>query len=357
MIPLPVCHTSFSTLERNACCLNACPRSVSVAARFACYPLAGTMVPSLRAWNSLTLASSLHCLLKVAHALRRGTWTPMRRYLEALPASLKVVPRALLVVSAHWDEPRPTVLTSPSPPMLFDYYGFPPHTYKLSWPAPGATDVAARVRELLSNQGIASADDATRGFDHGTFVPLMVSFPDAKIPTTQLSLVRGLDAATHLSIGAALAPLRDEGVLIVASGMSYHNLSKLRGPPSAEVASASNAFDSWLVQALCTDATPEARRAMLQRWTDAPSAKSCHPPGAIARTPHASIIQSFAHHRYQAGRSISCLASSPRVLRAIKQPSKRSPTPACPALVSAHSNGATLEITSVGVCKQMKVPS
>ena len=111
--------------------------------------------------------------------------------------------------------PRDETAASPAP---YDYYGFPPETYRLTWPAPGATTLAARVRELLGGAGLESGEDAARGYDHGTFVPLMLTFPEADVPTTQLSLVAGLDPERHLAIGRALAPLRDEGVYIVGSG-------------------------------------------------------------------------------------------------------------------------------------------
>ena len=97
----------------------------------------------------------------------------------------------MVVVSAHWEEPVPTVMTSPRPPILYDYYGFPPETYRITWPAPGDPRLAARVRELLGAAGFATAEDVARGFDHGTFIPLKVTFPDADVPTVQLSLSRG----------------------------------------------------------------------------------------------------------------------------------------------------------------------
>src|SRR5689334_8631112 len=145
-------------------------------------------------------------------------------YLRSVRDVPPVAPRALLVVSAHWEEPVPTVMTSAHPAMLYDYYGFPPESYQLTWPAPGDPALAGRVRELLGNAGFATAEDTERGFDHGTFVPLKVTYPEAEIPCVQLSLRRGLDPAEHIAMGRALAPLRDEGVLIVGSGMSYHNL-------------------------------------------------------------------------------------------------------------------------------------
>jgi aromatic ring-opening dioxygenase catalytic subunit (LigB family) len=181
-------------------------------------------------------------------------------------------PRAVLAVSAHWEERVPTVMTSARPPMLYDYYGFPPNAYEIQWPTPGAPELASRVRSLLSSAGIESAEDASRGFDHGTFVPLKLAFPDANVPTIQLSLQRGLDAVTHLAIGRALAPLRDEGVLIVGSGMSYHNM---RGFGRASSLTDSQAFDGWLGD---TVALPAAERdARLTAWSTAPSARACHP--------------------------------------------------------------------------------
>jgi aromatic ring-opening dioxygenase catalytic subunit (LigB family) len=190
-------------------------------------------------------------------------------YLESVATLAK--PRALLVISAHWEAPAPTVMTGERPPLFFDYYGFPPETYRLTWPAPGDPRLAARTRELLGKAGFPSADDAERGFDHGTFVPLKVAYPAADIPTVQLSLKSGLDPAEHLAIGRALAPLRDEGILIVGSGMSYHNMRGFGGGGLA----ASQAFDAWLRDTTVLD--PEARDRRLASWADAPSARQAHP--------------------------------------------------------------------------------
>jgi len=181
-------------------------------------------------------------------------------------------PEAILVVSAHWEEPEPTVMTSPRPPMFYDYYGFPPESYRITWPAPGSPALAARVRALLRGQGIATGEDAKRGFDHGAFVPLKVAWPEAEIPTVQLSLREGLDPAEHLALGRALAPLRDEGVLIVGSGMTFHNLRGFFQPGAAPVAAA---FDAWLRET--ATAEPAARDAGLTRWEAAPAARAAHP--------------------------------------------------------------------------------
>ncbi len=159
-------------------------------------------------------------------------------YLRAVRDVPATPPRALLVISAHWEEPQPTVMNGTAPPLLFDYYGFPPESYELTWPAPGEPALAARVQALLGAAGIPSAANDKRGFDHGTFVPLKLAYPDAEIPTVQLSLKAGLDPREHLAIGRALAPLRDEGVFIIGSGMTYHNMRAMarrvaRPPPSS----------------------------------------------------------------------------------------------------------------------------
>ncbi len=182
------------------------------------------------------------------------------------------VPRAILVISAHWEEPVFTVMSSPHPPMLYDYYGFPPASYEITWPAPGDPALATRVRELLGGAGIETAEDAARGFDHGTFVPLKLAFPDADVPTVQLSLKAGLDPQAHLAVGRALRPLRDEGVLIVGSGMSFHNMRAFRGGGGGDDAAR---FDRWLHE---TVALPEAERdARLRAWASAPGGRGSHP--------------------------------------------------------------------------------
>ena len=180
-------------------------------------------------------------------------------------------PRALLVISAHWEEAQPTVMNGTAPPLLFDYYGFPPESYQLTWPAPGEPALAARVQELLAAAGIPSATNAQRGFDHGAFVPLKLAYPDAELPTVQLSLKAGLDPREHLAIGRALAPLRDEGVFIIGSGMTYHNMRAMT-PQGRPVATA---FDAWLRAAVTRP--PHERDAALAEWEKAPGARAAHP--------------------------------------------------------------------------------
>jgi aromatic ring-opening dioxygenase catalytic subunit (LigB family) len=192
-------------------------------------------------------------------------------YLRSIRTLPKTPPRAILAVSAHWEEPAPTVMTAEHPPMLYDYYGFPPESYRIQWPAPGDPQIAGRVRELLGAAGFQTAEDPKRGFDHGAFVPLKLAYPDADVPTLQLSLKAGLDPEEHLAMGRALAPLRDEGVFVVGSGMTYHNLRAF-GPQARPV---SEAFDAWLRETGVAEAGERDQR--LTHWTKAPSARAAHP--------------------------------------------------------------------------------
>lgn len=200
-------------------------------------------------------------------------YTALARELADMPKQVGETPRAILMISAHWEEPEFTVMANPNPPMLYDYFGFPDYTYQIRYPAPGDPALAARVKTLIESAGMPARLDAERGFDHGAFTPLKVMYPDANVPVVQLSLKTGLDPATHLALGRALAPLRDEGVLIVGSGLTYHNLRQFFGPrgwgPSRE-------FDGWLRDVLLAG-DPKDRAGRLAAWEAAPAAREAHP--------------------------------------------------------------------------------
>lgn len=202
----------------------------------------------------------------------KGSLEPLRAYLAGLIPSLPMRPRAVLVVSAHWEAPVVTLMTHPHPPMLYDYTGFAPEAYALQWPAPSATFLVERVKGLLTGAGFATAEDAERGFDHGTFIPLMVALPQADVPVLQVSLLSSLDPSQHLALGRALAPLRDEGVLLLGSGNSYHNM---RGFGHAASTEPSRMFDEWLAHAVTRE--PRDRDRLLEGWEQAPAARACHP--------------------------------------------------------------------------------
>ncbi|MDN3518151.1 class III extradiol ring-cleavage dioxygenase, partial [Aquisalimonas lutea] len=152
------------------------------------------------------------------------TWARMERWLRSVPELVGARPKAVLVVSGHWEAPELTLNAQEQPPLLYDYSGFPPHTYQLRYPAPGSSELAARVQALLQASGQGAELDHDRGLDHGVFIPLKLIYPNADVPVVQLSLKRDLDPAYHLAAGRALTSLRREGVLIVGTGMSYHNM-------------------------------------------------------------------------------------------------------------------------------------
>ncbi|SFU67473.1 DODA-type extradiol aromatic ring-opening family dioxygenase [Pseudoduganella namucuonensis] len=195
----------------------------------------------------------------------------LKAALEDMPRQLGATPKAVLVVTAHWEASPPRISSGAAPGMIYDYGGFPDYTYRIQYPAPGSPGVAARVQALLAGAGIAAELDAGRGYDHGTFSAMKPIYPEADVPIVQLSLKRGLDAAEHLAMGRALAPLRREGVLIVGSGLSYHNLRQF----GAAGAAASHRFDAWLREAMALP--PAERTARLLDWERAPAARLAHP--------------------------------------------------------------------------------
>ncbi len=198
------------------------------------------------------------------------TWNTLGAWLRGLGGSIGAAPKAVVVISAHWEEDEFTVGGNAHPPLIYDYYGFPEHTYKIEYKAPGSPELAQKIRDLLAKAGIVSRVDPERGFDHGVFIPFKLIYPKADIPIVQLSLKAGLDPAAHAAAGRALEPLRNEGVLIVGSGMSYHNLRGF-GPAFSE---ASDQFDAWLTEAV---GDAKTRNKKLSEWQRAPAARVAHP--------------------------------------------------------------------------------
>lgn len=204
------------------------------------------------------------------------TWDKTETYLRGLIDTLPQRPDAILVITAHWEEPEFTVSIAPEPPMLFDYYGFPQHTYELSFPAKGSAALSQRAVELLTAAGIPVRTDAQRGYDHGVFVPLLVAMPEADIPVVPMSVKANLDPEDHLALGKALAPLRDENVLIIGSGMSYHNMRAFNTPMATP---ASEIFDAFLTDVVRMG-DPIERWNGLKAWDTGPKARDAHPPAA-----------------------------------------------------------------------------
>lgn len=187
-------------------------------------------------------------------------------------------PKAILVVSAHWEEDRATITSAANPSLIYDYYGFPEESYDIEYPCAGKPELAHKVHALLGKAGIDSQLDEERGFDHGLFVPMKIMYPEADIPCVQLSLINTLDPAEHIAIGRALQSLSDENVLVIGSGFSFHNMKAFFQPESAEIRRLNHEFEEWLLE-ICGDreCQEDERAEAFIRWQDAPGARFCHP--------------------------------------------------------------------------------
>ena len=189
--------------------------------------------------------------------------------LRELPAQLPARPSAILVVSSHWEEKAFSFTSSAAPGMVYDYDGFPPETYRIRYASPGAPALASRAADLLRSAGCDAALNDIRGYDHGTYSLLQPMVPQADIPVVQMSIQASMNAGEHLRAGAALAPLRDENILIIGSGMSIHGRE-------ARMATVSPPFDEWLNDAVLSGDGARRRQA-LAAWEDAPHAREVHP--------------------------------------------------------------------------------
>ena len=224
-------------------------------------------------------------------------WNLMADFLKNLASTLPRTPKAIVMVSAHWLEPHFAVTSGAQPELIYDYYGFPPHTYELTYPAPGEPALADQIVRTLNGAGIASAPNSQRGFDHGMFIPLKLIFAEANIPVVQLSLHNSLDPARHLEAGRALESLRDQDVLIIGSGMSFHNMRAYGNPQFSPI---SDAFDAWLTKAV--ESSPQERHRLLTQWEQAPGARQCHPPRAEEHLIPLMTVAGAASH--EAGRKV-----------------------------------------------------
>ena len=211
-------------------------------------------------------------------------------------------PRAIIVVSAHWEERVATITGAASPGIIYDYYGFPPESYEIRYPAPGDPDLADRLRAALQEQGMEAALDSERGFDHGLYIPLKIMYPEADIPCIQLSLLGSLDPAAHIALGEAASAICGDGVLVIGSGFSFHNLKAFFSRDAALPDEKNEAFERWLVDTCSNPGLDEAERASrLLAWESAPHARYCHPREehllplhvcyGIAKRPAAAVVE------------------------------------------------------------------
>ena len=206
------------------------------------------------------------------HAIDPGgagaAWYALARELPA--------PRAILIASAHWETDQPELTSAPAPETIHDFYGFPTALYEIRYPAPGAPALAARAQRLLNAAGFSAAPDPLRGLDHGAWVPLRFAYPNADIPVAQISLQTELGPRHHYAIGKALAPLADDGILIIGSGHVTHNLGDFqarRSKPSGEIEAYAREFQDWLYRRLMA----RDDEAVIDYTRAAPHAARAHP--------------------------------------------------------------------------------
>ena len=200
----------------------------------------------------------------------------MVEFMTELPSQLRK-PEAILVFSAHWEESVVTLLGASNPPLYYDYYGFPKEAYEIAYPASGEPALAERLVALFDDKGIPSSIELKRGFDHGVFIPLKLMYPEADIPISQISLLRGLDAASHIALGNALSELMQENILIIGSGFSFHNQNAFFASKPGAPDPANDAFQDWLIETCTSPLSQEEREERLIAWEKAPAARYCHP--------------------------------------------------------------------------------
>jgi len=197
--------------------------------------------------------------------------------LKNIAATIKK-PKAIIVVSAHWEEDIPAITSGAAPPLIYDYSGFPDESYKIEYACTGEPLLAEQIYRSLENSGIKARLDDKRGFDHGLFIPLKIMYPEADIPCVQLSLVNNMDPGYHIKIGQALQNSLHDDVLVIGSGFSFHNMKAFFAPDTRESKAMNEAFEHWLLETCCSLALAEEERVQrLVHWRDAPSARFCHP--------------------------------------------------------------------------------
>jgi len=201
----------------------------------------------------------------------------MVEHLRGIAATIRK-PSAIIVVSAHWEEPVATITAQQSPPIIYDYHGFPEESYSIQYPAPGAPELAHELRAVLEHNGVNARLDVERGFDHGLYIPLLLMYPDADIPCIQLSLLANLDATEHIGLGDALSDLTADGLLVLGSGFSFHNLKAFFAKEAIASDARNQAFEHWLIN-VCTNPSldEQERSKRLVQWDRAPAARYCHP--------------------------------------------------------------------------------
>ncbi|BBN17456.1 4,5-DOPA dioxygenase extradiol [Marchantia polymorpha subsp. ruderalis] len=240
---------------------------------------------------------------------------PLRAFFKKFPQTVER-PKAILAISAHWDTSAPTVSSMAKQDTIYDFGGFPRELYKIKYDAPGSPAVARRVVELLTAAGFdGSRMDSRRGLDHGSWVPMLLMYPDRDVPVLQLSVSSRKDGAWHYALGQALAPLKDEGVVIMGMGQTTHNLREVDRYHSGPPVGWAQAFDTWLSDSLMNKKYEDVCKFMEK----APYARKSHPTpehflplivalGAAGKDCNSETI----HHSWELGTfSMACFAFHP----------------------------------------------
>lgn len=202
--------------------------------------------------------------------------TKILKFLQGIPSSLTEKPNCILIISAHWEEHVPTLLSPKDNvhTLLFDYYGFPAHTYDIEYGAPTVrSEMLSKISNNIRSRGFTVETNSKRGLDHGVFIPMRLLYPNADIPIVQLSLLSSLEPEEHIKLGEAISSLRQEGVLILGSGMSYHNLRKFMTKTVDD--KPNKIFEDWIAHSV--QLIGEERRERLRNWEKASGARDCHP--------------------------------------------------------------------------------
>lgn len=208
--------------------------------------------------------------------LNDSTHFNMIEFMKDLSRTIKI-PKAIIVVSAHWEEDCFTITGAKKPNLLYDYYGFPEEAYKITYPVLGDCHLAKKIHNALKDNEIYSFVDKEKGLDHGVFVPLKLLYPQADIPTIQISLKKGLDSKQHIELGKILREFINEDILLIGSGFSFHNMNGFDFEGKTREDKSNDEFQNWLIDLFSNKYEKSEIEQMLIDWEKAPSARYCHP--------------------------------------------------------------------------------
>ncbi|NCB42787.1 MAG: dioxygenase [Clostridia bacterium] len=200
----------------------------------------------------------------------------MIAFMKKLPSKIER-PDSIVVFSAHWEEEEVSIQSGGEPGIMYDYYGFPDAAYHIQYPCKGNRDLALKIAALFRTNGIVHRLDDKRPYDHGSYIPLNMMYPDADIPVVQISLHHSLDPLAHLNIGKALRPLLKENILIIGSGFSFHNMREFDFDGANVEDIQNNQFQDSLIEICCNEEDEETRMAHLINWERIAGARYCHP--------------------------------------------------------------------------------